>query len=551
MVKKFLKKLEILFVHSSSVKKGQTAKKISFYAGKIFLVLSAVVLLYTAISAIFIVILGNFSFWFDPARDLLLALSNLRKPTLIGPPSGIPGIFYGPYWIWLLSIILIISKDPRFVIFVIGILFYMVLFPFFLLKFSTIFSKTIIIALLVFFTFGNFFSYTTNMWNPNIAPLLFLILSLLISRLNYSLSHNSFLKSFAIGIFVALIMNFHLSFGTTVLVGTSLYMILYTGLLFKKNIRLRQSFLRSILMYFCFVAGVILVYLPFLFFELRHNFLQTKELYKTVSDSILYNTVEVGQHGLDKFSIFRTFVGNFGQTIQIHEFFVYVAFIFFQIYIFVLRKRGKFKQFTSSLREDRNFTTKVNLLVYLLFVLFSTFTIYFLSKNPIWAYHFIGVDILFLLLFGIIMSFFPKIKRVIFLWLVLYIIMQIPHFYSSFTQNIHVNPNISSLSVKKEVVQEIFRDANGKPFLVAAYDPAIYTYDFDYLFAWIGKKKLTKDPKEVLASNNPIYLIVPRKQPAIELDFVHYMSTDSAYITIKSWTVGGDIRVIERVKNKF
>src|SRR3989338_7604981 len=62
---------------------------------------------------------GAIPFWYDPARDLLMAWDNLKKITLIGSTSGIPGIFYGPYWIWLLSIGVAISKDPRVVLFLI------------------------------------------------------------------------------------------------------------------------------------------------------------------------------------------------------------------------------------------------------------------------------------------------------------------------------------------------------------------------------------------------------------------------------------------------
>jgi len=61
---------------------------------------------------LYAIISGNISFWYDPARDMLSAWDNLHKLTLIGSTSGIPGIFYGPYWIWLLSIPIFFSKDP-------------------------------------------------------------------------------------------------------------------------------------------------------------------------------------------------------------------------------------------------------------------------------------------------------------------------------------------------------------------------------------------------------------------------------------------------------
>ena len=61
------------------------------------------------------VLWGGIPFWSDPARDLLLAWDNLHKISLIGPPGGIPGVFYGPYWLWILSLIQYVSLDPRVV----------------------------------------------------------------------------------------------------------------------------------------------------------------------------------------------------------------------------------------------------------------------------------------------------------------------------------------------------------------------------------------------------------------------------------------------------
>ena len=80
------------------------------------------------------ILTGIIPFWYDPARDFLLALENLKKPTLLGPPTGIPGIFYGPYWIWLISIGMIFSKNPRFIVFLIQTLPYFTIFPLVLYK---------------------------------------------------------------------------------------------------------------------------------------------------------------------------------------------------------------------------------------------------------------------------------------------------------------------------------------------------------------------------------------------------------------------------------
>ena len=123
------------------------------------------------------VIEGNIPFWYDPARDLLMAWDNLKKPTLIGPTSGIPGIFYGPHWIWLLSIGVAISKDPRFVVFLILTLPHFIFLPLSIVKLQgkLIDWKTMIsIWILSIFALG---SYANQIWSPNLAPLLFFLLA--------------------------------------------------------------------------------------------------------------------------------------------------------------------------------------------------------------------------------------------------------------------------------------------------------------------------------------------------------------------------------------
>src|SRR3989304_1888047 len=55
---------------------------------------------------------GFFAFTYDQGRDLLKVAQIVfeHQPTLIGPTSGLQGIFYGPWWYYFLSPILFFSK---------------------------------------------------------------------------------------------------------------------------------------------------------------------------------------------------------------------------------------------------------------------------------------------------------------------------------------------------------------------------------------------------------------------------------------------------------
>jgi hypothetical protein len=103
----------------------------------------ALSILYPLILSLNNILNASMPFWFDPARDFLLAFDNLKKPTLIGPPSGIPSVFYGPYWIWTISVGLVFSRDPRFVAILVSLLPYFTIFPIVLFKFSYVYVKPI------------------------------------------------------------------------------------------------------------------------------------------------------------------------------------------------------------------------------------------------------------------------------------------------------------------------------------------------------------------------------------------------------------------------
>lgn len=165
---------------------------------------------------------GGFPFWYDPSRDLLLGWDNLHKLTLIGPTSGIPGVFYGPYWIWLISFAQLFSKDPRFVLFIVLTLPYLILFPFILSRFHKIFNFTSLLLIWLLFLLSAH-EYLGNLWNPYPALLLILLtIYLVLSKKNeFSLKNN--LHSASIGFVGGLVMNFHLSFGIGMLFGLIVY----------------------------------------------------------------------------------------------------------------------------------------------------------------------------------------------------------------------------------------------------------------------------------------------------------------------------------------
>src|SRR3989338_3275443 len=76
----------------------------------------SVILVVNFLLRIPITALGFFALTYDQGRDLLL-VSNIvynHNLTLIGPTTGLQGIFYGPYWYYFLAPLIFLSGgDPQ------------------------------------------------------------------------------------------------------------------------------------------------------------------------------------------------------------------------------------------------------------------------------------------------------------------------------------------------------------------------------------------------------------------------------------------------------
>ena len=475
------------------------------------------------------VILGTFPFWFDPARDLLLAWGNINKITLIGPPSGIPGIFYGPYWVWWLSTSMVISKDPRWVDFMTLTLPYFTIFPFILYKFHRIFGKIVVVILWLLFIFA-FQNYTTYIWNPHLAPLITLIIMYLLISINYYDQNiiKTILKILFAGICLGLLINFHISFGSTVFLGSIVFLIVNAFVnyfSYKKNGSLYQFSLILI-----FILGILCTYILFFSFEMRHGFQQLRVLFTVFST----NHSLVGYQGLSKQLIISLFFGKIGDILSISSL---LANIFFITSFIIVIAQIKFKKVMLSSEEG-----KLILLSFCVGV--STLSVYLLSKNPIWNYHFIGVEIIFLLVLGVFLKKIPVIRYIALVWVIyLYV-----HGSYQFIQNLSSDPStITSASTEEHVVNIIYKNSEHKPFAVYSYNSAIYTYEYDYLFRYVGEKNHLPQPINSFSNPTYIYLILPSQTTPVLQDFVHSHIPQN-YKVKDTWVMNDKTEIIKAVK---
>lgn len=487
-------------------------------------------LIIPAIIAITTLFHGDFTLWYDPARDLLTAWDNLSKLTLIGPPTGIPSIFYGPYWIWLLSFGLLFSKNPLIVTFITATIPYLILFPLIWFRLSKVFDRTSLILGWLLFILGKGMTYSTQLWNPYPAPLLTVAALILFITADLSkVNKKTLLTMLSVGFLLGLVVNFHISFGITLLLGVFLFLILDT-FIFGHHLpekRWKILFADRFILSSMIALGIGLSFLPTFLFELRHGFHQIRTLLITLGQ---YGNV-VSVKGLSYDLIAHNFLRTFGNILHIPEILAGIILILLNgILLYRLKHKRIF------------YTTDSRILLLSVTLLVGTAWIYFTVRNPIWEYHFIGVDISFLLFITYVSAKIRIFRKILAVWTIIIILI------SLFLLGEKLLVSQSYFEQQKWIVTSITRDAKNADYSVYAYSPSIYMYDYSYLFRWLANKDVPYDPG-MIKSGKIVYLILPPKRTNLVQDFIHFRAPNQKYTLVKQWSTPANITVLKYKAN--
>jgi hypothetical protein len=276
--------------------------------------------------------------------------------------------------------------------------------------------------------------------------------------------------------------------------------------------------------------------LPSLIFEFRHGFHQVQSAVKAVTDSVIYNTSSVGQIGLNKTQILSKFFGFPSYILKTSNSFVIILFLAAVVSIVYKLYRKSFQLIEAEKK----------LLIFLISTSFIILLVYLTSRNPIWSYHFIGMEVIALLFIGLVVGKIPIFSWLLTFWVGILFLFNIN---DTFIKSQGINPySVSSLTTKKYIVEKVYQDARGEPFSVFAYSPAIYTYDYDYLFSWVGDEIYHQRPENDQSRAGFVYLIIPKTSKEQLEDFINYRTPPKQFKTIDTWEIADGTIVVKREK---
>lgn len=468
------------------------------------------------------ILTDSFAFTYDVGRDLL-ALYNivyLYDIPLIGPTTGLQGLFYGPWWYYILSIPYLLSGgDPHGIVLFIalsGVGTALLLFLVgkragnFLLGFIFLFLASVS---------HNLVGVQAQIWNPNLAPfvlscIVFLILKIDTKKLNI-------ITQFLLGFLLGLSIELEVVYGLLLFLSTIFYLILR-----KRDLLMKKKA-------FFLLAGFLFVFIPKIIFEARHNFLMTKNILAILLGSSNPNsTFSFG------FRIERIvdFIKLWSDTLAGSNIFIGIVFLFLSIAIFIYYRK--------------KLNPVKDILIYSVVALLVFFVGFSVVLKDVWEHYLVGVPVFMILIFGISVWLLSEIKKIgkILMCIVFFLIFWFNVNPINFVHGLLLPPFEGDAAVYRNqvaVIDFIYRDANKKPFTYAVYTPPIKDYTYQYLFLWYGKNTYNYIPSK--ANEELFYLILePDFQNKQRLDDWLKLREDDGTI-ISDTVIKGGIRVQKRI----
>lgn len=427
-----------------------------------YLLLSAILIL-----ALFVRIYRTqdlMGFYFDQGRDALVIwkLWHEGKTFLIGPTTGIEGIFRGPFYYYLISpFYLIGSGDP--------------VWPAIFLAITTV------IAIVVLYYLGKriegavtgFFavilaSFSFNIvlasrWLSNPTPMLLLSLLLLLSVILVVKGKKSAWLSVS---FLAGLSLFH--FGSS---GEIFYFLAIAIITFwqRKKLPGKKIILASIIL-------LAVSFLPLLVFDLRHN-------------GILRDNIKLFLINDNSFKL------SFWQVINQRIEFYYDVFS-----SKIFPNRGKVEiallltVFASFIAFIPKLIKKSEIKIILIFLLSPMVGLFFFQGNfgNIYDYYLTGYYLIFILLFAIVLGLLYRYKigkLFVIIFFYIFLANSIPLLKARLTDKLD-GANTIVLGNELASIDWVFEDAKDlSEFNVDVYVPPVIPHAYDYLFLWQGNKR--------------------------------------------------------------
>jgi len=436
-------------------------------------------------------------FWFDQGRDAKIIWNFLyvdHKPFLIGPTTGIEGIFLGPFYYYLLVPFYLLGRgDPVYPALGLAGITTAAVYLVYRLGRDYFDHRTGILAAALYGL--SFHTVMYHRWLSNPTPLPLFALISFASLLSIIHASSSRLAWPVLGL--ALGLSLHLEAASAVFFLPAAALILFLNR--KPLIARLVSFFTSRLLPAGFFFGLTL--LPQLIFNFRHEniigqafsrFLVTESSFRPAFTEVLSSRLA------------------FYYEIFTNKFYFYVP----STIAFLAITFGLGLLLARRLPPRPFWALVVWLAVPVVGLLF-----YQGNKGYVWDYYFTGVyPILFILVaavWGATWKYFRPAVGVVLVLLVLFLFQNLRNHLIFFRQSL---PGFITLTPIVAAVDWVYTDSADQPFNTDVYVPPVIPHAYDYVFLWRGAARFNTAPRTQL---------VRRLYTLLEPDFEHPQLRDT------------------------
>jgi 4-amino-4-deoxy-L-arabinose transferase-like glycosyltransferase len=406
-------------------------------------------------------------FHYDQGRDALIIWELIKnhKFFLIGPVTGLEGIFLGPFYYYLIAPFYLIGNgNPTipsiFLSFLVTVSLY------FLYKSGEeIGGKAVGLIALVVGSFSNYLVLSSR-WLSNPTPIY--LTSILIFYLLIKIVKEKNNKPiFWILTFLLVGVSFHFELASAIFY---LPILLIFSIWQKKKLNKLTVFLSLVFL--------VVTFLPQIIFNFRHeNILFNNILFQVTNHKDSQIEINFLQFLLTRIKRIWDILSSliFSNNLSIASIFLYISLFG----IFKLKKNNEINKLFAIFLG-------IPLIGYLL---------YRGNYGNLYNYYLTGYFLIFVLFFSWgILYFFKFSPKRIYLIFILLIILNLVYVKIKLTTNVN-NTNEIFIQNQLEAINWIYEDSIGNNFNVDVYVPPVIPYSYDYLFLWEKDIRGIDNPK--------------------------------------------------------
>lgn len=398
-------------------------------------------------------------FYYDQGRDALVIWDFLHKGKyfLIGPTTGIEGIFRGPWYYWMITPFYLLGKgNPVWPAVFLALTTVVASFLTYIIGFKAHSRTAGIVATLL--SLLSFQFMLSARWLSNPTPM-FLISMLLVLSLLWIQEG----KRWA-WILTGSVLGMGMQFGSAAEVFYFPAVFIF-AIFNKKHLPNLKVALLSL-------VAIGIVFLPQVVFDLRHEGILRSELVKFLTKE-------------------DSFKASFWEVLKVRMPF-YLDVFFPKLFVISAHLRsfaaisllGLFVLFARQLFTDK----KIQPVLVLFFAPIIGMLFFQGNYGNIYDYYFTGYYFIFVLLVGIVLAEFAR-KRPGKAFLIIFVAMFLSdNFYitKSYVTSGADGPNAVMFGNQLQAVNWVYQEARGREFNVDAYVPPVIPYAYNYLFLWQG-----------------------------------------------------------------